>query len=52
MNEDYSELVMKWEEDSEIVFLPENNPDFKFEYAFESITVKNTLYREISNEID
>lgn len=52
MNEDYEQVEPDSQEEVEIQIIPPNNPDFKFEYAFESITVKSSLYREISNNID
>lgn len=51
-NEDYEELEPDSQEEIKIQIIPPNNPDFKFEYAFESITMKNSHYREVSNNID
>lgn len=35
-----------------VTIVEEKSPNFVFEYAFESNCMKNTLFREISSEID
>jgi len=39
-------------EDFEILYVEENNPNFKYEYAFEQLTERSSVYRTISPKID
>lgn len=45
-------LIQLGIEDVEIVVLPQSEPDFKFEYAHESVSESNTIFKNISSNID
>lgn len=52
---EYEEKVKSLEEEIKnfiIQNVPENDPDFKWEYAFEQETFKYTSFRNISSTID
>lgn len=46
------ELLKEQYDNFLVTVVEEQSPNFVFEYAFESNCMKNTLFREISSEID
>lgn len=51
--DEWDELLIRLGiEDVDVVVLPPSEPDFKFEYAMESVSESNSTFKNISSNVD